>query len=236
MGYEQEQRGGGAGGDPAAASGGKAPGKRALTDRLAQRAAQKNPTQQARLGFKREAFSSAPVDSEAFAHDVADKQASHGLKVDGVAGRKTVKAVTGQNEFDYLDTGPKKGDGKGEKGGKGGGRRAPVGKAKTTQLWGEFTHDDANNAGVLVVANLGTADGITPETTFQVADASGHAIADIDLTLIRVHSGSTELRSSRPRTVYPRGATVLATIPAPPELDLHGDGSIGDDHDDRLEA
>ena len=29
---------------------------------------------------------------------VADKQAAHGLKVDGVAGRKTVKAVTGQNE------------------------------------------------------------------------------------------------------------------------------------------
>ncbi len=231
MGYEQEQRGGGAGGDPAAASGGKAPGKRALTDRLAQRAAQKNPTQQARLGFKREAFSSAPVDSEEFAHDVADKQASHGLKVDGVAGRKTVKAVTGQNEFDYLDTGPKKGDGKGK-------RKAP-GKAtdaKTTHLLTGCSHKDALDRGSRLVATFGLEDGISPFTTFQVTDASGHPIPGCDVSLIAIHGATTELRCTRPLTVLPADVSILATIPAPPELDLHGDGSIGDDHDDRLEA
>lgn len=232
MGYEQEQRGGGAGGDPAAASGGKAPGKRALTDRLAQRAAQKNPTQQARLGFKREAFSNAPVDSEEFAHDVADKQASHGLKVDGVAGRKTVKAVTGQNEFDYLDTGPKKGDGKRAKPAGGAGHGA---KGQPIKLVAELQPNSYVD-GHQFAATLGSDDGITSEATFQVTYANGQPMRDVDVTIVSLQRGTVILRSNRPRMVFPADAQVLVTIPAPPELDLHGDGSIGDDHDDRLEA
>lgn len=232
MGYEQEQRGGAGGADPAAANGGKAAGKRALTDRLAQRAAQKNPVQQAKLGFKRDAFSAAAVDSEEFAHDVADKQAAHGLKVDGVAGRKTVKAVTGQNEFDYLDTGPKHGAGKGGK------RRAP-GKAtdaKATHLLTGCSHKDELDRGSRLVATFGLEDGITPWTTFQVTDASGHPIPGCEVSVIAIHGATTELRCTRPLTVLPPDVSILATIPPPPGLDVHGDGSIGDDHDDRLEA
>lgn len=232
MAYDQERGGAAAGGEPGAASGGKAAGKRALTDRLAQRAAQKNPVQQAKLGFKRDAFSSAAVDSQEFAHDVADKQAAHGLKVDGVAGRKTVKAVTGLDPFDYLDTGPKKGDGKGGKG-KGRGKATDP---KSTQLLTGCSHKDELDRGSRLVATFGLEDGISPFATFQVTDEAGHPIPGCDVSLIAIHGATTELRCTRPLTVLPPDVSILATIPAPPELEHHGDGSIGDDHDDRLEA
>ncbi len=230
MAYDQERGGAATGADPAAASGGKAAGKRALTDRLAQRAAQKNPAQQAKLGFKRDAFSNAAVDSQEFAHDVAEKQAAHGLKVDGVAGRKTVKAVTGQNEFDYLDTGPKKGGGTGKAG------RGKAPGAKSTQLLTGCSHKDELDRGSRLVATFGLEDGISPFTTFQVTDEAGHPIPGCDVSLIAIHGATTELRCTRPLTVLPADVSILATIPAPPELEHQGDGSIGDDHDDRLEA
>ncbi len=233
MAYDQERGAAPAGADPATASGGKAAGKRALTDRLAQRAAQKNPVQQAKLGFKRDAFSSAAVDSQEFAHDVADKQAAHGLKVDGVAGRKTVKAVTGLDPFDYLDTGPKKGDGKGGKGKAGRGKAAD---AKSTQLLTGCSHKDELDRGSRLVATFGLEDGISPFTTFQVTDEAGHPIPGCEVSLLAIHGATTELRCTRPLTVLPPEVSILATIPAPPELEHHGDGSIGDDHDDRLEA
>lgn len=232
MAYEQEQRGGGASGDPAAASGGKAAGKRALTDRLAQRAAQKNPVQQVKLGFKREAFSSAAVESQDFAHDVADKQAAHGLRVDGVAGRKTVKAVTGLDPFDYLDTGPKKADGRRGKPQGAAGHGAKGQPIKLLAALQTNSYEDGHE----FAAVLGRDDGITPEATFQVTYANGQPVQDIDVSIVSIQGSTVRLRSNRPRMVFPPDAQVLVTIPAPPALEHHGDGSIGDDHDDRLEA
>lgn len=232
MAYDQERGGAATGADPAAASGGKAAGKRALTDRLAQRAAQKNPAQQAKLGFKRDAFSTAAVDSQEFAHDVAEKQAAHGLKVDGVAGRKTVRAVTGLDPFDYLDTGPKKGDGKR---GKPPGAAGHGAKGQPIKLLAEL-HPNSYGDGHEFAAMLGRDDGITPEATFQVTYANGQPMQDVDVTIVSLQRGTVILRSNRPRMVFPPDAQVLVTIPAPPELEHHGDGSIGDDHDDRLEA
>ena len=117
-------------------------------------------------------------------------------------------------------------------------RKAP-GKAtdaKTTHLLTGCSHKDALDRGSRLVATFGLEDGISPFTTFQVTDASGHPIPGCDVSLIAIHGATTELRCTRPLTVLPADVSILATIPAPPELDLHGDGSIGDDHDDRLEA
>jgi hypothetical protein len=85
-------------------------------------------------------------------------------------------------------------------------------------------------------AGLGRDDGITPEATFQVTYANGQPMQDVDVTIVSLQTGTVILRSNRPRMVFPPDAQVLVTIPAPPELEHHGDGSIGDDHDDRLEA
>jgi hypothetical protein len=231
MGYDREPRSGGGSADPASATGGTAAGKRALTDRLAQRAAKKNPVQQAKLGFKRDALSAAPVDSQEFAHDVADKQVAHGLRVDGVAGRKTVKAVIG-NEFDYLDTADSKG---GDKGGRGKRLKSPTTKGQPLQLLAALetnSYEDEHQ----FAAVIGSNDGVTTDATFQVTYASGHPVPGIDATIVAIHGGTTLLRASRGRAVFPPDAGVLVTIPAPPELEHHADGSIGDDHDDRLES
>lgn len=64
-----------------------------LTDRQIRRARRKNPGWIARLKVSAQIFSTAEVDSSAFALDVAAKQAAHGLAVDGIAGPRTVAAV-----------------------------------------------------------------------------------------------------------------------------------------------
>lgn len=66
-----------------------------LTDRQIRRARRKNPEWVARLKVSAQIFSTADVDSSAFALDVAGKQAEHRLAIDGIAGPKTVAAVAG---------------------------------------------------------------------------------------------------------------------------------------------
>jgi hypothetical protein len=64
-----------------------------LTDAQASAAARRNPKQQDRLGFHPTEFSVYPVDSEAFAVDVAMFQREHGLVVDGIVGPATCAAA-----------------------------------------------------------------------------------------------------------------------------------------------
>lgn len=66
-----------------------------LTNRQIRRARRKNPEWIRRLKVSAQIFSTAEVDSSAFALDVAEKQAGMGLAVDGIAGPKTVSAVAG---------------------------------------------------------------------------------------------------------------------------------------------
>jgi hypothetical protein len=68
-----------------------------LTERQIDRAKRKNPRWVERQGVAPSVFSTEPVDSAAFAHDVAEKQAAAGDAVDGIAGPKTVAAVTGSD-------------------------------------------------------------------------------------------------------------------------------------------
>ncbi len=68
-----------------------------LTDRQIRRARRKNPEWIRRLKVSALIFSNAEVDSSAFALDVAAKQAEHGaLRVDGIAGPRTVAAIARQ--------------------------------------------------------------------------------------------------------------------------------------------
>ncbi|MBE7448608.1 MAG: hypothetical protein HS111_06910 [Kofleriaceae bacterium] len=68
-----------------------------LTDRQIRRARRKNPDWIRRLKVSALIFSNAEVDSSAFALELAAKQAAHGtLRVDGIAGPRTVAAVARQ--------------------------------------------------------------------------------------------------------------------------------------------
>jgi hypothetical protein len=68
-----------------------------LTEQQIRRARRKNPEWIRRLKVSALIFSNADVDSSAFALDVAAKQAAHGaLRVDGIAGPRTVTAIAGQ--------------------------------------------------------------------------------------------------------------------------------------------
>lgn len=73
-----------------------APTRELLTDRQIRTARRRNPHWISKLGLSAQVFSSAEVDSSAFALDVAAKQAAHGLKVDGIAGPQTAAQVAGQ--------------------------------------------------------------------------------------------------------------------------------------------
>jgi murein L,D-transpeptidase YcbB/YkuD len=64
-----------------------------LGDAAIARAARRNPRQAQRLGFDPGVFSPFPVDSEAFAVDVAAIQQDHGLAVDGIVGPQTCAAM-----------------------------------------------------------------------------------------------------------------------------------------------
>jgi hypothetical protein len=67
-----------------------------LTDQQLARAQRKNPRWVRRLRVSAHILSTAPVDSALFAFDVAEKQATRGLVVDGIAGPKTVEAIAGE--------------------------------------------------------------------------------------------------------------------------------------------
>lgn len=57
------------------------------------RAARRNRRLHAKLGYDPSAFSMYPVDSEAFALDIAMFQRDHGLRVDGICGPRTCEAA-----------------------------------------------------------------------------------------------------------------------------------------------
>jgi hypothetical protein len=67
-----------------------------LTDQQLARAKRKNPRWVRRLKVSAQILSTAPVESALFAFDVAAKQATRGLVVDGIAGPKTVAAIAGE--------------------------------------------------------------------------------------------------------------------------------------------
>ncbi len=72
------------------------PSRDLLSDRQVRLATRKNPMWVRRLKVSAQIFSTAPVESSAFAMDVAEKQATAGLDVDGIAGPKTVAAIAGE--------------------------------------------------------------------------------------------------------------------------------------------
>lgn len=77
---------------PTAAPAGTDPGG-LLSDAQLRQARRKNPRYQRSLGFDPATYSSAPVDSDAFALDVANLQAHSLLAVDGIVGPATAAAV-----------------------------------------------------------------------------------------------------------------------------------------------
>lgn len=67
-----------------------------LTDQQLRTAQRRNPHWIRKLRLSAQIFSTADIESAAFALDVADKQQAHGgLRVDGIAGPKTAAAVAG---------------------------------------------------------------------------------------------------------------------------------------------
>lgn len=222
---------------PDSAAPGSAPGKRTLTAQLARRAAERNPRMQERLGFEAATYSSAPVDSEEFAHAVAAKQGERGLRVDGVVGVRTHRTVAGADAFDFTAKGKGHG-GKGKGHGKGGGK--PKGPSRVVH--GEITNIADEEMGSTVTVNVGLEDGVTEDTTFRVLFAGGRPSSEGHLKLLRIHKRITAVHS-RKQTFHLEGATIEITIPPQAEDDHddatpthHGDGSIGDASDDRLEA
>lgn len=67
-----------------------------LDDRRLRRARRRNPHWVQKLNVSSQVLSTADVDTNAFALDVAEKQLARGLEVDGVAGPRTVAAIAGE--------------------------------------------------------------------------------------------------------------------------------------------
>ena len=70
-----------------------APTTTLLDDRRLRRARRRNPHWVQKLNVSAQVLSTAAVDTNAFALDVAEKQLARGLEVDGVAGPRTVAAI-----------------------------------------------------------------------------------------------------------------------------------------------
>lgn len=64
-----------------------------LTDRQLRKARRRNPHWQEKLGFSTALFGGGAVETGEFADNVADKQPSLGVPVDGIAGPNTVEAA-----------------------------------------------------------------------------------------------------------------------------------------------
>ena len=108
------------------------------------------------------------------------------------------------------------------------------------QLLAEITDRQPAAGGMLVTCNVGNNDGVTDDTVFTLAYASGGTMPDGDLAVVSRRGEATTLRSaSWDPSILSDGALVLVLIPAhrePPPAELHADGSIGDtDGDTRLE-
>lgn len=73
---------------------GATPTSSRLTDAQLARARERNPYWQDKLGFSPSLFGGGDVSTGEFAENVADKQASLGLPVDGIAGPRTFDALT----------------------------------------------------------------------------------------------------------------------------------------------
>jgi hypothetical protein len=71
---------------------GPPPGR--LTERQIRKARRRNPHWQQRLGFSTATFGGGDIASAEFAENVGERQASLGVGVDGIAGPKTIAAVT----------------------------------------------------------------------------------------------------------------------------------------------
>ncbi|HUQ03633.1 MAG TPA: peptidoglycan-binding domain-containing protein [Kofleriaceae bacterium] len=64
-----------------------------LTDRQLRKACERNVHWQNKLGFSTSLFGGGAIDTGEFADNVAEKQAAHGLPIDGIAGPSTLGAV-----------------------------------------------------------------------------------------------------------------------------------------------
>lgn len=136
-------------------------GKAALTDRMIRRAQRKNPKLYKRLKFSLGPFGNSPVDSEQFALSVAERQAAAGVAVDGIAGRETLRVITGADPFDFLD--------------------GPPGKSNlnsdTHRLIGESSHRQAlSPTTTRVTAVIGRADRVSPQTQWTLCTADGEPL------------------------------------------------------------
>jgi hypothetical protein len=103
---------------------------------------------------------------------------------------------------------------------------------------GEITNIAEEDLGSTVTINIGQEDGADGDATFRVLKADGSPLAEGHLTILRIHRRSTEVHS-RKKTMNLEGALIEATLVVPePDAPAspNADGSIGDDHDDRLEA
>lgn len=99
------------------------------------------------------------------------------------------------------------------------------------RLLAEITDRQAAAGGLLVTCNVGNHDGVTDDTVFTLAYASGGAMPDGELAVVSRRGEATTLRSTTwDPSILSDGALVLVLIPAhrePPPAELHADGSIG---------
>jgi hypothetical protein len=220
-----------------------APGKRALTDRLAQRPAG-HSTPAASLRGRERAIASFDL-----AGDYREERAT----IDGPP----------RDPLDFLDDdrrqrerprhrrrrGGHGGDrGPGGERARGGDHDHPrdggaAGSAAARKLLGSISNraplvDGEAGAGLRtrLVVLVGRAHGVTDDTTFQLCHPDGRpdgAAALVPLERARI---TTALGSRFADETIPADARVLVTIPAAREPELHPDGSIGDDDGSRLEA
>jgi hypothetical protein len=74
-----------------------------LTDAQLRKAKRRNRHWQAKLGFSTSVFGGGDIATGEFADNVADKQAALGLPVDGIAGPRTLEAVSAAARPDALE-------------------------------------------------------------------------------------------------------------------------------------
>jgi len=74
-----------------------------LTDVQLRKAKRRNPHWQNKLGFSTSLFGGGAIDTGEFADNVADKQATLGLPVDGIAGPQTLQAIAAAQRPDALE-------------------------------------------------------------------------------------------------------------------------------------